>query len=572
MLFNSYQYFIFFGVVVAAFFLLPHRFRWIFLLGASYFYYIYWDPRYAILIMTTTVVVYGTALLMNGRPQRVKKMLVALSVTVNVGILAAIKYYKFFTDSLKDLFTLFGYSYSIPAFNLFEGAYLSFYNGLQGFLSLFGCSYSVPLVGNGIPLLAGIGISFYTFQALSYTIDIYRGTREPERHFGIFALYVSFFPVLLSGPIERSTTLLPQFYKEMEYDYSRVTDGLKLMAWGFFQKLVIADRMGIIISHVQLNPQNFSGFPLLLIIWLFPIYVMVDFSGYTDIAIGAAQVMGYKLMPNFRRPFLALSLSDMWRRWHISLISWFRDYLYIPLGGNRVHPLRLYLNLMIIFTLSGLWHGAQWTFVVWGSLNGLFIVVSRMTQRGRDWLRGTVFDALGRVPAALYIFLAAALVAGAFLARTAGVTVGIGGKIGAVAGGLLLLAFGIMRMRGSAYASFSGQMKRLWMMFWTFNLFAFSGAFFGARNIRDAWYIVTNWAAPNKNAFALLYDPAMFFLMIGLVIFYMVVQYFQEYHGSIRERIRSLPALARWAIYVCLCSSIIMFGVRGYQSFVYFRF
>ena len=538
MLTTSYTFFIFVAVVFCVFFVLPHRFRWIFMLAASYFYYMYWDPRYAILILTTTVVVYGTALLMDGKPRNVKKFLVALSVIINLSILASIKYFNFINSSLKDLFSLFGASYTVPAFNL----------------------------------LMPIGISFYTFQALSYTIDIYRGTRQPERHFGIFALYVSFFPVLLCGPIERSTTLLPQFYKEMEFDYDRVTDGLKLMAWGYFQKLVIADRLSLYVSQVQANPKMFSGLPVFAAVYLYPFQVLCDFSGYTDMAIGAALIMGYKLTENFRRPFLAVSLSDMWRRWHISLISWFRDYLYIPLGGNRVPQWRVYLNLIIIFTLSGLWHGAQWTFVLWGFLNGLIIIVSRLTERQRTWIRETFFNGLGRIPAAAYFALAVVLTAGIFLSGKAGIPMGTGGKVAAGAGGLAMLAFGIVRTRGDVFGKFTGSLKTIWMMFATFNLFAYSGVFFGVKSVSDGWYMITHSVGKTMNTGPLLDDRIQAVMMVAVVILFMVIQWIQEYRGSIRDLIRSKPAWVRWSLYVLLCFSILMFGVRGAAQFIYFRF
>ncbi len=538
MLTTSYTFFIFLVVVVGVFFILPHRFRWIFMLAASYFYYMYWDPRYAILILTTTVVVYGTALLMNGRPERVKKILVTISVVINLSILASIKYFNFINNILKDIFSLFGASYTMPAFNL----------------------------------LMGVGISFYTFQALSYTIDIYRGTRQPERHFGIFALYVSFFPVLLCGPIERSTTLLPQFYKEMEFDYERVTDGLKLMAWGYFQKLVIADRLSLFIGKVQDMPQAFSGLPVMAAVYLYPFQVLCDFSGYTDMAIGAALIMGYKLTENFRRPFLAISLTDMWRRWHISLISWFRDYLYIPLGGNRVPQWRIYLNLIIIFTLSGLWHGAQWTFVLWGFLNGLIIIISRLTDRQRTWIREKFFNGLGRIPAAAYFILAVVLGAAIVLAGRAGIPMGTGGRVAAGAGSLAMLAFGIVRTRGEVFGRFTGNLKTIWMMFATFNLFAYSGVFFGVKSVSDGWYMITHSVGKTVNSDVLLEDTLQAVLMFSVVIIFMIIQYIQEYHGRIRDLIRTKPAWVRWSFYILLCFSILMFGVRGAQQFIYFKF
>jgi alginate O-acetyltransferase complex protein AlgI len=538
MLFNSYTFVIFFTLVVGLFFALPHRYRWILLLGASYFYYMYWDPRYGILILTTTVVVYATALLMNGKPVRTKKLYVALSVVINLGILVLFKYFNFINNSLKDLFTMLGAEYNVPA----------------------------------MTLLMPIGISFYTFMAISYTLDVYRGKREPERNFGIFALYVSFFPVLLAGPIERSTTLLPQFYREVEYDYDRFTDGLKLIAWGLFQKLVIADRIGMYMAPLHNHPEMFNGLPLLTGIYLYPIQVYCDFAGYTDVAIGTAQVLGFKLMENFRRPFIALSLAEMWRRWHISLISWFRDYVYIPMGGNRVSKLRHNINILVVFTLSGLWHGAQWTFVLWGLLNGIFMVISMMTVMVREWLRETFFGGLGKVPAAVYLTAAALLIAGAVLSGPAGIPAGAGARASAAGAGALLFVLGVLRVRGPVMERFLQVSRRTWMKFWTFNLFAFAGVFFGVRSVKDGWYMITHCLGTNFLNMFMVIDLVQFSLIIALTVLLLVVHYIQETRGSIRAMVRARPLWVRWAIYTLLCSSILLLGVRGSQQFIYFRF
>jgi len=267
MLFNSYTFAVFFIIVTALFFNLPHRFRWVLLLGASYFYYMFWDPKYAVLILATTFIVYATALMMHGKSVIVKKLLVAFSVVSNLGILFIFKYFDFFNQIVRDLLGLFGIAYTAPALKQLIPEYLNFlYPVFRDLYSLFGTTYNEPTVTLFLPV---VGISFYTFMALSYTIDVYRGTKEPERHFGIFALYVSFFPILLSGPIERSTNLLPQFYREQSFDYNRVTDGLKLIAWGFFQKFVIADHLGQYVNMKFGNPQAIHGLPLLAGVYFF---------------------------------------------------------------------------------------------------------------------------------------------------------------------------------------------------------------------------------------------------------------------------------------------------------------
>jgi alginate O-acetyltransferase complex protein AlgI len=536
MFFTSLDFLLFFIVAVGVFYALPHRFRWMFLLVASYFYYMWLDPRYGILIGTMTIVVYTTTFAMHGKRQSVKKLLVAVSLVFCLSILFILKYYNFFNNSLRDLFALLGIAYSAPVFSL----------------------------------LMPIGISFYTFQALSYTIDIYRGTRAPEKNFGIFALYVSFFPVLLSGPIERSTTLLPQFYKKVEFDYDRVTNGLKLMAWGFFQKLVIADRLSVYVSMVYGQPQLLHGLPLLVATYFFGVQAYCDFAGYTDIAIGTAQVMGYDLLPNFRRPFFSQSISEYWRRWHMTLISWFRDYLYIPLGGNRVSTFRWYLNIMIVFTLSGLWHGAQWTFVSWGAMNGVFIIVSRLTQTSRDWLREHIFGSLAKIPAAVYFSLSAAPIAFGALGGMAGVA-GTGTRIAAVAGGLVLSVLGILKIKSDTFMRFLDGAKKFWMIFVTFHLFIFGAIFFRAKSLTDAWYVLTHIPGTNFSEIKLIFKIDEMLWMVGLIIFLFIVQFVQEKRGSIRAILGKKPLLIRWTLYY-LFVMLIFLGMYKTAQFIYFQF
>ncbi|MFC1785350.1 MBOAT family O-acyltransferase, partial [Candidatus Neomarinimicrobiota bacterium] len=291
MLFNSTQFIIFFPVVVFFYFLLPHRFRWMLLLVASYYFYMCWKAEYLLLILGSTIVDYIVAIQMSRQSTKAKKKLyLILSLAVNLGLLFGFKYFNFFSDSFRTIFDQFNVLYNVPTFKV----------------------------------LLPVGISFYTFQTLSYTIDVYRGKREPEKHLGIFALYVAFFPQLVAGPIERSTRLLPQLVKKYNFDYNRVTDGLKLMLWGFFKKVVIADRVAVIVNQVYNNPNDAAGLPLLIGTYLFAFQIYCDFSGYSDIAIGAAKVFGIDLMQNFRRPYFAKSIREFWQRWHISLSTWFR--------------------------------------------------------------------------------------------------------------------------------------------------------------------------------------------------------------------------------------------------------
>ncbi len=342
MLFNSIAFLLFFPLVAVLYFALPHRFRWVLLLGASYYFYMAWKAEYVLLIMASTLIDYTVGLAL-GSAQRLswRRTLLSISLIANLGLLFAFKYFNFFNESLRIALNQFNILYDVPTFQL----------------------------------LLPVGISFYTFQTLSYTIDIYRGERKPERHLGIFALYVSFFPQLVAGPIERSVRLLPQFVEKHDFDYVRVTSGLRQMAWGFFKKLVIADKAAIFVDAVYSSPQEFTGFPLIMATYLFAFQIYCDFSGYSDIAIGAAKVLGFDLMENFRQPYLSRSVAEFWRRWHISLSTWFRDYLYIPLGGSRVPQIRWFANLFVVFTVSGLWHGASWTFVIWGALHGLYMIL-----------------------------------------------------------------------------------------------------------------------------------------------------------------------------------------------------
>lgn len=351
MLFNSIEFFLFFITVTVIYFLLPHRFRWVLLLAASYYFYMSWKAEYAILIMVSTCIAYTCAILTpKTKTQTQKKWLLFISVASNLGILFAFKYFNFFSESIISILSHISITIDVPA----------------------------------MKLLLPIGISFYTFQTLSYTIDVYRGKMKPEKHFGIFALYVSFFPQLVAGPIERATHLLPQFYLEKDIDIDKIKSGVRLIVWGLFKKVVIADRLAIYVDSVYNNVEHHSGLSFLIATYFFAFQIYCDFSAYSDIAIGAARVLGFDLMKNFNRPYFATTVADFWRRWHISLSTWLRDYLYIPLGGNRKGVNRTHVNLMITMLLGGLWHGASWTFVIWGALHGIFLISSKLTLSFRN--------------------------------------------------------------------------------------------------------------------------------------------------------------------------------------------
>ncbi len=488
MLFNSIDFIIFFPIVVALYFAIPYRFRWVLLLIASYYFYMCWKVEYAVLIVISTLIDYFAGLKMGGIVEKAKKKkYLILSLCTNLGLLFAFKYFNFFNDSVRNFFNYYNIFYNVRSFNV----------------------------------LLPIGISFYTFQTLSYTIDIYNGKREPERHLGIFSLYVSFFPQLVAGPIERPSRLLPQLYQKNDFDYNRVTNGLKLIAWGLFKKMVIADRLAILVDKVYNSPMQFQGLILIIATVFFAYQIYCDFSGYTDIAVGAAQVMGYELMDNFNRPYFSKSIAEFWRRWHISLSTWFRDYFYIPLGGNRVSKGRWYSNIFATFLVSGLWHGANWTFVFWGAIHGFYMLFGDLTKKARNKFVGVL--TLNNYPL-IYKQLKIAI---------------------------------------------------------TFSLTCFAWIFFRANDLTDAIYIIMHLSLDTGKTFFLNYlwegeialfgIPGEFVLSVALIIFLEIVHLIQR-KGSVRDMIAQKPIWLRWGIYLSIALSIMNFGVIDEIAFIYFQF
>lgn len=342
MIFNSIEFLIFFPIVVLLYFAIPKKIKPAWLLLASYYFYMSWSAKYAILILISTVITYLSGLLM-AKVEK-KKWIVALSFISNLGILFFFKYFNFIIDNINRGIHFAGIDKSIQAVEL-------------------------PMI---------VGISFYTFQALSYTVDVYRGTIKPEKNFINYALFVSFFPQLVAGPIERSGNLLSQIQmvsKQRLFNYQKIVSGFSLMCYGMFIKVVLADHLAALVDSIWDNLQMVGLVEGIVAMVAFSFQIYCDFSAYSAIAIGAARVMGFDLMENFNTPYLATSIKDFWRRWHISLSTWFRDYLYIPLGGNRKGKIRKYLNLMITFLVSGLWHGANWTYIIWGGMHGLMQVI-----------------------------------------------------------------------------------------------------------------------------------------------------------------------------------------------------
>lgn len=345
MLFNSFAFAIFLPIVFIFYWGFPHKYRWILMLVASYYFYMSWNPKYVVLILFTTIVSYVAArLIEKEESKRKKKFILVGTAILCLGVLFFFKYFNFVSESITRLLSIFAIQMN-------------------------------PIT---LKLLLPVGISFYTFQTLSYVIDVYRGDVPAEKHFGYYAVFISFFPQLVAGPIERTSNLLPQIKAKHEFNYDQATYGLKLMAWGYFKKIVIADTLSKYVSAVYDVPQNLTGFVLVLATLFFTLQIYCDFSGYSDIAIGTAKLLGINLMTNFKSPYFSQSIKEFWSRWHISLSTWFRDYIYIPLGGNRVGKIRHTMNLLITFLASGLWHGANWTFAVWGG--GTWISASHREQ------------------------------------------------------------------------------------------------------------------------------------------------------------------------------------------------
>ncbi|MBP6976903.1 MAG: MBOAT family protein [Bacteroidales bacterium] len=483
MLFNSLEYLIFLPAVVVIYFVLPARRRWMLLLAASYFFYLSNRIEYGILILITTLVDYFVALKIHQTASvKGKKGYLAISLIANLGMLAGFKYLDFFSESVNLLLHSFH---------------------IQGGLPVFG-------------ILLPVGISFFIFKSLSYTIDVYRGLRTPEKHLGFYALYVSFFPQLISGPIDRSSSLLPQLHHPREFNTGWLISGLKLMLWGFFKKVVIADRLGLYVDEIYNNPEEYTGLSVILASVLFAFQLYSDFSGYTDIARGSARIMGYDLMINFNRPMIAKSLRDFWNRWHISLTTWFRDYVLYSLPyirNKKVSFGRLYFNLIITYLLMGLWHGADWNFVIFGFLNGVFLVIETTTEKLRE----------------------------RFLDLT-----------------------GISRAR--FFKNLNGNII-------TLSLIIFTLIFFRADSLDESFLIISNsfdFSNLSLSIRKILHDNELIFGILALVVM-LVAEHIHEKHDLVRI-IASRPIVIRWSVYIGFIFFILIFWVQQKQEFIYFQF
>lgn len=343
MLFNSLHFLFFLPVVVALYYLLPFKFRWILIFIASCYFYMAFVPKYILILFFIILVDYFSAIAIENAKAETKRYWLIASLLCNILLLCFFKYFHFFNENLQSVFTLFGKEFHPLHFNI----------------------------------ILPIGLSFHTFQSMSYTIEVYKGNQKAERHLGYFANYVLFFPQMVAGPIERYEGLGNELKKENRPLYQNFSDGFKLILFGLFVKMVVADNIAPVVNVVYLNPLEHSSYEVLTAIFLFSFQIYADFFGYSTIAIGCAKLLGITIINNFKNPYLSKSINEFWSRWHISLSTWFKDYLYIPLGGNRVKLPRWAMNILIVFMVSGLWHGASWTFVVWGALHGLFIILER---------------------------------------------------------------------------------------------------------------------------------------------------------------------------------------------------
>ncbi|MCI0511770.1 MBOAT family protein [candidate division KSB1 bacterium] len=478
MLFNSMTFLVFFVVQVIVYFLLPHKYRWILLLAGSYYFYMSWKPEYIILIIVSTLIDYICGIQIGKTSVRSRKRLyLIISLLSNLGILFAFKYFNFFNASVRMLFNSFSIAYHVPQFNI----------------------------------LLPVGISFYTFQTLSYTIDVYRGKMQPERNLGIFALYVSFFPQLVAGPIERATNLLPQFLKKITFDSERFQDGLRQMLWGFFKKVVVADMLAFYVNTVYNQVHAYSGLQMLIATYFFAFQIYCDFSGYSDIAIGVARMMGFDLMKNFNLPYFSRSIPEFWRRWHISLSTWFKDYLYIPLGGNRCSVTRWYFNIFMVFLISGLWHGADWKFVIWGALHGFYQVFSMLTATMRDTLVRIL-----RIPRVL---------------------------------------------------------RSLFQTVFTFHLVCFSWIFFRANSMSEALFVVKSLFTNFGSLVHLTANWGRYNFMVALCATVILLLFeIVRFNTNYEKLIRRTPGILRWGVYYLIILLLILFGVDSNSQFIYFQF
>lgn len=478
MLFNSFEYFLFLPAVVLLYFLLPFKWRNPFLLIASYYFYMSWKWEFGFLMLFTSAVNYVAGLRINSsKERRTQRLWLTLAIVASLGVLVYFKYANFFIAEASALLRILG----------------------------------ADVRESYLKVILPVGISFFTFQALSYTIDLYKGKMHVERNFINFTLFVSFFPQLVAGPIERATNLLDQFKKEQHFSSDRLLEGSKLIIWGLFKKVVIADRLAAYVEQIYASPEVFGGSTLFLATFFFAFQIYCDFSGYSDIAIGSAHILGFRLMQNFNLPYLAKSVRDFWHRWHISLSTWFADYVYKPLGGNRVSTGRWMFNIMAVYLVSGLWHGANWTFIIWGGIFGVLYILEFLGDK-------------------------------------------------------------LLKRAGMDEAFYKSKLIHPFRVAVIFMAVLVSWVFFRADNTGDAWHIITHmftgWDRMpylGSSAFETVLGLALILLLYAIQIL--------QYRGvaSIYMGPTVVPRSLRWAGYALLLVMIAMFGVSS-EQFIYFQF
>lgn len=496
MQFNSFEFLIFFPIVILVYFIIPKKIRYIWLLISSYYFYMGWNAAYALLLLASTLITYIAALFIDKWNDNVKrkKMMVAVSLVLNFGILFYYKYALFAIETVGDIFNKIGISAEIREPDI----------------------------------LLPVGISFYIFQAVGYTVDVYRGRLKAEKNPLRYALFVSFFPQLVAGPIERSTNLLPQLqnvHKINLWDAKRIQRGAIVMLYGYILKMIIADRAAIYVNTIYdvEKYNNYGGFTVLIALILFSFQIYCDFAGYTYIAIGAARIMGFDLMNNFQMPYMATSIKDFWSRWHISLTSWFRDYLYFPLGGSRKGKLRKYTNIFIVFLTSGLWHGASWQFVIWGALHGFIRVLEESTEKIRE-------------------------------------------KISVM-----------LRFKQDTLAT------ALLKMVGTFSVVSMAWVFFRAKSIRQSIDIFRNlftqynpWVLTDGSIFEFGLDAKDWNILIAAILFLVIVDALRYYKINLTELFLKQNLWFRWLVFYVGILAVVLFGIYGPQydaaQFIYFQF
>jgi len=498
MLFNSLKFALFFFLVLLLYPVVPRKFRVLYLLFVSLLFYMSWNVKYVLLMLTSIVITYVSSILISIAKNdrlgvRRKKCIVAVAFTMNLLILILFKYFNFFIERINSLLTAF----------------------------------SLPVIGMQFNVLLPVGISFYTFQALGYIIDVYRGDVEVEKNFFKYALFVSFFPQLVAGPIERSKNLLSQIDKIPQtkiYRYEDIISGSILMLWGYFMKMVVADRAAILVNTVYDSYWLHGLFGLAIATCFFALQIYCDFASYSTIAAGAARILGFKLMENFNAPYFARSVSEFWRRWHISLSTWFRDYLYIPLGGNRVSEGQKNINTAIVFAVSGLWHGASLHFIAWGMTWGFYIILSNITKKWRNMISARI------------------------------------------------------RIRQDCFSFRFGQ------CLWTFILTCFAWIFFRAQSINDAFIIIERmaterdmWSFFNGTIYKLgLSRQELNILLISMAVVFLVDLIRYKKNKTIDVFILEQNLWFQWVVVIAMVLFIFIFGIYGFgfdpQQFIYFQF